>query len=89
MAEAAPTPSFNELMSRLRGGPRNWLIVVSHFVLSLDLLIANTLSTHDRALSITNRMEPLLTAFEDGPAGRCRRSGPTGRRRPSGGRRLA
>ena len=63
MAEAAP--SFSVLLNRLRGGPRNLLLIIPQFVLSLGLVVADTLSVHDRALLVSGLMEPLLAAFQD------------------------
>ena len=65
MAEAAPAPTLSHLLSRLREGPQMLLLVIPHFALGLDIVLADTLSPHDRALLVTSLMEPLLAAFED------------------------
>ena len=61
---AAAAPSLSVLLNRLRG-PRNLLLVVPHFVLSLDIVLADTLTEHDRALLVGGLLEPLLTAFQE------------------------
>lgn len=68
MAEAAPAQSLRHLLSRLREGPH--LLVIPHFVLGLNLVLADAMSPHDRALFITGLMEPLLAAFQEDGAQR-------------------